>query len=111
MNEKLAEETFESICPDGKIDGVHMTKSFVSVCSYLSEDEDQLMSWKGGNKPSVHSKEGLIILAQKYVAGYMKSDFPAVPGTVPDELVSLVMHEAYGYSQAECDKIKKEHQD
>ena len=111
INKDLAKKAFECICPDGMIDGFCRTKSFVDVCSYLSEDQENLMSWKGRNKPSVYDEEGLKVLAKKYLAGYKKSDFPAVPGTVPDELVSLVMQEAYGYSEEDCEKIKKEHQD
>ena len=111
MNKDLAKRAFESICPDGKIDGISRTESFVNVCSYLSQDQESLMSWRGKNKPSVHDEEGLKLLAESYAAGYKKSDFPAVPGTVPDELVSLVMQEAYGYSAVDCEKIKKQHQD
>jgi hypothetical protein len=52
----------------------------------------------------------LEILAERYFSSYRKSDFPAAPGTFPDEMVSIVMQEAYGYSVEQCEKIKIEHQ-
>lgn len=83
--------------------------SFVAVCSFLRDNPGNL-SWRGKNKPSLDDSEGLELLAEKYFKGYRKSDFPASPGTIPDEMVSIVMQFAYGYSPADCERIKIEHQ-
>lgn len=81
---------------------------FVEICTFLSENPDA-MSWRG-TKPSINSSKGIVQLATKYFQGYRKSDFPVAPSTVPDEMVSVIMEEAYGYSSKECERIKIEHQ-
>ncbi|EAZ90596.1 SinI family restriction endonuclease [Crocosphaera chwakensis] len=83
--------------------------SFTEVCCFLS-DNPTFLSWRGKKKPSVLNDEGLNILAQKYFDGYRKSDFPAIPQTIPDEIVSVVMQVAYGYSEEQCNQIKLQHQ-
>jgi hypothetical protein len=86
-----------------------LVESFAQICSFLS-DNSECMSWKGKNIPSVYTESGLKTLAERYFSSYRKSDFPAMPSTVPDEMVSIVMQEAYGYTKAQCEKIKIEHQ-
>lgn len=90
-----------------------LVASFVEICRFLSEFPDE-MSWRISkskpNKPTVLNDIGLELLANRYFKGYRRSDFPADPSTVPDEMVSIIMKEAYGYSEKECDNIKKEHQ-
>ena len=83
--------------------------SFVEVCRFLSQNQSSL-SWRGKNKPSVFTQEGLNELAKSYFAGYRRSDLPAEPSTVPDEMVSVIMSEFYGYSDSDCQRIQIEHQ-
>lgn len=40
----------------------------------------------------------------------MKPVFPSEPRTTPDKLVSLILQQAYGYTAAQCEQIKLEHQ-
>lgn len=87
-----------------------LVESFAQVCNFLADNPDRI-SWRNKkNVPSVETQDGLEILAKRYFSAYNKSDFPAVPGTVPDEVVSIVMQEAYGYTQEQCEQIKIEHQ-
>jgi hypothetical protein len=86
-----------------------LTESFAQLCSFLADNPDRI-SWKGKNIPSINTEDGLKILAERYFSSYRKSDFPAIPGTVPDEMVSVVMQEAFGYSIEQCEQIKHEHQ-
>jgi SinI restriction endonuclease len=88
---------------------IGLVESFSQICNYLADNPESL-SWKGKLKPSVHTREGLDKLAERYFASYRKSDFPAKPGTVPDEMVSIVMQVAYGYTDEQSQKIKIEHQ-
>lgn len=87
--------------------------SFAEVCGFLSEFPSEL-SWKTKKdnpiKPDPNTDEGLNILASKYFESYRRSDFPAEPSTVPDEMVSVIMEQAYGYTAEECKRIKLEHQ-
>jgi hypothetical protein len=87
-----------------------LVESFFQVCNFLADNPDRI-SWRSKkNVPSVETQAGLEILAERYFSAYNKSDFPAVPGTVPDEMVSIVMQEAYGHTQEQCEQIKIEHQ-
>ncbi|MBD2188144.1 SinI family restriction endonuclease [Pseudanabaena mucicola] len=87
-----------------------LIESFSQVCNFLADNPDRI-SWRSKkNIPSVETQAGLKILAERYFSAYNKSDFPAVPRTVPDEMVSIVMQEAYGYSVEQCEQTKIDHQ-
>jgi uncharacterized protein CbrC (UPF0167 family) len=106
-----AQKIAEAICGDK--DEKNLVTSFVEVCTFLSEYPDEL-SWKTSKikpiKPNVESEEGVTILANRYFEGYRRSDFPAKPSTVPDDVVTVVMEHAYGYSKKDLESIKLEHQ-
>jgi len=111
FNKEQAVKIAESICKND--DERSLISSFVEVCSFLSEYPAEL-SWRTSKlspvKPDAKTEDGLKLLASRYFEAYRRSDFPVAPSTVPDEMVSLIMEKAYGYSPAECQKIKLEHQ-
>jgi len=84
-----------------------LDESFAQVCRYLSGDV--VRHSRKQNHVLILDPAGLDKLARKYIAGYRQSVFPNLPGTQPDELVSLVMQVAYGYSSKETERIKLEH--
>lgn len=87
-----------------------LVESFAQICSFLSDNPESL-SWRGnGVKPSVETEEGLQILCNRYFLSYKRSDFPSSSGTIPDEIVSIVMREAYGYTAENLEQIKIQHQ-
>ena len=87
-----------------------LTEAFVQVCNFLYDNPDRL-SWRvKSGPPSLQNPEGLEVLAQRYFAAYRRSDFPNMAGTIPDEMVSIVMEEVFGYSEEESTRIKSEHQ-
>ncbi len=86
-----------------------LVEAFVEICCFLHENPDRL-SWRGRTKPDVCTSDGTQQLADRYFKGYRRSDFPKEPTTVPDEVVSLVMRIAYGYSTTHSEQIKQEHQ-
>lgn len=111
FSKKKAQEIAEGVCSND--DERSLVSSFVEVCSFLSEYPDEL-SWRTSKnnpvKPAVESDSGISILANRYFDSYRRSDFPAEPSTVPDQMVSVIMENAYGYSPEECERIKLEHQ-
>lgn len=108
FNNVLARNVAAESCNNqGEEEG--LIEAFVQVCNFLYDNPDSL-SWRSNNKPSVETKEDLKILAEKYFSGYRKSDFPVAAGTIPDEIVSIVMMEAFGYSKEDTDRIKIDHQ-
>lgn len=108
FNIELARRTASAHC-NNSISENGLVESFSQICNFLADNQDRI-SWRGKNTPSVNSQNGLEILADRYFSSYRRSDFPAAPGTVPDEMVSIIMQEAYGYSQEQCAAIKIEHQ-
>lgn len=102
-------EELEKVVPDGKVNGVCLTYPFQEVCKFLEQNPESL-SWRGKNKPKLDDPEGVLKLAIKYVNGFRKSDFPSQAGTVPDDMVSIVMQAAYGYMEEQTEQIKTEHQ-
>jgi hypothetical protein len=107
FNENLAREVAEEIVVNE--DERLLITSFTEVCQFLANNQSSL-SWRGGNKPSIFEREGLTKLAERYFAGYRRNDLPAEPSTIPDEMVSVIMQQFYGYSEKDCQRIQIEHQ-
>lgn len=105
----IAEKELLQNLPDGTLDGVDVKSSFATICEFIADNPNSL-SWRGNNKPSPADNTGFALMAERYVRALKSSDFPAVPGTVPDDMVSIVMTYAYGYEAEECERIKLEHQ-
>lgn len=85
-----------------------LIESFVQVCSFLNDNPERLSDQS--KKASLQTEQGIHQLAKRYYRGYRKSDFPINAGTIPDAIVSLVMVEAFGYSEIDATRIKAEHQ-
>lgn len=86
-----------------------LQNSFKIILEYLITNPERL-SWRGKQRPDLHTEPGIISLCSKYFNAYRKSDYPALPTTIPDHMVSIVMHVAYGYSLDDCEQIKVTHQ-
>ncbi len=108
FNQNHARDIATRYCNNGATER-GLVASFVEICRFLSEHPERL-SWRGNTKPKVETQAGLDRLAKKYFSGYRRSDFPAKPGTIPDQMVSIVMQVAYGYSASDAENIKIEHQ-
>jgi len=110
FDENLARETAKQIVIKDSKDEKSLITSFVEVCRFLGENPKSLSWRKKNNKPSVFDPSGLAQLAKKYFKGYRKPDLPVQPSTIPDAMVSVIMREFYGYSDKDCHRIQKEHQ-
>lgn len=109
FNAKMATAVIKEILFEIGNVSVDLGSSFIEICKFLDSNPEAL-SWKKKACASIYEKEGLQNLAQKYVDGYFRSDFPATPGTVPDEMISIVLRIAYGYAASDTERIKVEHQ-
>jgi hypothetical protein len=107
LSENRLSEIVSDLSDDYTTDEV-LQNSFKIILIYLLENTDRL-SWRG-TPPDLQTESGIITLCTKYFNAYRKSDFPALPATVPDQMVSIVMHTAYGYSLTDCENIKLTHQ-
>lgn len=109
FNEVMARDVAMQYC-DNQGEEFGLVDAFVQVCSFLNDNQDYL-SWKSRAKITLtQPHQSLDILAIKYFSAYRRSDFPVIPGTIPDDMVSIVMMEAFGYSEKDSDRIKAEHQ-
>lgn len=80
-----------------------LVSSFATIIEFLNEFPDYL-SWRGNNRPNLER------LANKYISGYLHTDLPAEPGTIPDQMVSVIMNQFYEYEEAQLEFIKVSHQ-
>lgn len=103
------EEHINKAAQDNNVTDKSEIERFTKVCAFLSLN-DNLLSWRGKNKPSPDSEEGISRLAEKFFAARNKKDWPSEPKTVPDEAVSIVMQVVYDYTTDETQRIKVEHQ-
>lgn len=85
-------------------------EAFIKIIEFLKQNPQQL-SWRGKDLPLVTHEYGVIKLAEKHFKALNKLDFPAPPTTVPDEIVSVVLQNAHGYSDEQAKSIKKFHQE
>lgn len=109
FNIELARDIAVNYCDDqGEEKG--LIEAFAQVCAFISDNPDRL-SWRSRTTvPSVQTSSGLDLLADRYYQAYRRSDFPMMARTVPDEMVSIVMMEAFGYAKEDTNRIKVEHQ-
>ena len=87
-----------------------LVEAFVQICRFLSNNPDRLSLKSQSDTTVLQTPEGCATLAQRYFSAYRRSDFPVRPGTIPDDMVSLIMMEAFDYSQKDSERIKLEHQ-
>jgi len=89
-----------------------LPEAFAGICAYISIDPISRISWRGGQNqiPSVFERDGLKILAGKYFEAFRRLEFVRKAGTVPDEMVTLILQEVYGYSVEEAERVKIDHQ-
>lgn len=107
LSDNRVSEIISDLSADYTADEI-LQSSFKIILRYLLENTDRL-SWRG-EPPDLRTESGIVTLCTKYFNAYRKSDFPALPSTVPDQMVSIVMHAAYGYSLNDCENIKLTHQ-
>lgn len=88
-------------------DEYHLEKAFIEICRFLNDNTDRI-SIKGIT--NLTDENVVQKLAEKFFNGYRRSDFPNEPSTIPDDMVSIVMQYAYGYSVEDSQRIKIEHQ-
>lgn len=81
--------------------------SFVSIFEFLMEYPDRL---SGRGSPDLGTPAGVLKLFERYRTAYMKAIYPSDSSTKPDELVSLILQQVHGYTAAQCEQIKREHQ-
>lgn len=96
------------LCPSGQVDGRDIIEPFAELCIYLQR-YPQKLSWRGKNRPSLMDREGVARIAERYFKEISARIFPVEPRTVPDEMVSVILRSAYGYSVAETERIKTTH--
>ena len=68
--------------------------AFAQIIKFLQHFPEEL-SWRGKNKPDPSTSDGVRALAEKYYQGYTCSHFPKISKLIPDDVVSMIMEEAY----------------
>lgn len=80
--------------------------SFLDVMNFLSEN-----TAKGSSvKAEFGSSEYFLKAARRYFKGRYRAELPTAPKTVPDEMVSYIMHVAFKYPVGDLPKLSVAHQ-
>lgn len=79
-----------------------LRNAFISVIKYLNQFPENLSARSKKSKINVSEKDGINQLAFSYFNAFYSP-------TVPDEMVSLIMREVFGYTKEQTDEIKKTH--
>jgi len=107
INEQI-NHAFELIPGQGIINGADTKLFFLNILHFLQEFPEEL-SWRGKNKPDPLTPEGIRKLAEKYYQGYTCSHFPKISKLIPDDVVSMIMEEAYDISTIDRQANKEIH--
>lgn len=106
-DEHLLNNAFQDIPNHGIVEGVDIKDSFVFIIRFLQEFPEELSG--RGKKPDPSTPEGIRKLAQKYYKGYTRSHFPKISKLIPDDVVSMIMEEAYDISTIDRQANKEIH--
>ncbi len=92
-------------------DEISLAESFVLLAEFLYL-QPATMSNQGKKFQNLDltKKNDLEVVAEKFYSSYRRSNYPAMPKTVPDEVVSVIMELVFGHSKTVLPRIKKEHQ-
>jgi len=104
----LITQTFEELPERGVIDGKDTKLFLFNILRFLQEFPEEL-SWRGKNKPDPSTPDGMRALAEKYYQGYTCSHFPKISKLIPDDVVSMIMEEAYDISTIDRQANKEIH--
>ncbi len=81
-------------------------QSFVGVIDFLADNNTSIASVKEEfGMPAFLAKA-----ASRYFKGRAPCSFPAMPGTVPDPMVSVVMQRAFGHAEHALPELARTHQ-
>ncbi|MGN0738569.1 MAG: SinI family restriction endonuclease [Treponema sp.] len=86
-----------------------LRNAFISVIKYLNQYPENLSVRSKKNSVNVSEKNGIRLLADLYFNAFYSPTIPKLPQTVPDEMVSLIMRNVFGYTKEQADEIKKTH--
>jgi len=99
---------FQELSKGNLVDANATHIAFSQIIKFLQHFPEEL-SWRGKNKPDPLTPEGIRKLAEKYYQGYTCSHFPKISKLIPDDVVSMIMEEAYDISTIDRQANKEIH--
>lgn len=99
--EAVARKAMKSVQPA-------LAEKYMKVIRFLALDPSCASKAKGKNAPTVGSAEYIIGQAAGFAAG-RNPKAPEKPATVPDEMVSYILHHYFEVPEDQLDRIKNEH--
>jgi hypothetical protein len=99
---------FAELPSKGVVEGFVTSKPFQIIVNFLKQFPEEL-SWRKKHKPSLNTQEGVVALANQFYKGYTQSHFPKLSKLIPDDVVSLIMEEAFDINFDQREKNKKLH--
>jgi hypothetical protein len=86
-----------------------LENQFITIVRFLFEFPEYAAKLKGKNSPDIGATEYIIKLAKIFADGRLPQT-PRPPHTIPDELVSIILHQYFDLPESQLEQIKQEHQ-
>ena len=85
-----------------------LVEKYASLVKFLSNFPEAASAMRGSSAPAIGSKSYL----ERQAAAFASSRAPRAPqapATVPDEMVSVILHEYFGIAASDLEQAKREH--
>lgn len=86
----------------------NLSSDFVTIYEFLKYSPDTGCTFRGKEAPEIGSGEYFSKLADKFIAS-REPKGPKAPETVPDEMVSFILHHYFDIEETKLEQIKVEH--
>ena len=85
-----------------------LVKKYASLVKFLSKFPTAASAMHGSSAPAIGSKNYLERQAAAF-ASSREPRAPKAPATVPDEMVSVILHEYFGIAASDLEQAKRQH--
>lgn len=86
----------------------NLTDKYTTIIRFLTHEPNAASKMRGRNAPEVGSERYIQAQAITFAMSRVPRP-PEPPSTIPDELVSFILHQFFGLPEADLDRVKQEH--
>lgn len=111
MSELLFGRDFSAVAERAiRLQDPSLVKQFVAIVGAINHHPELAPKYKRRNASDIDPEVYVLDRAEKYAKTRIRSADPTRPTTIPDEMVSLILHEFYKVPEPDLARIKETHQ-
>ena len=99
--EEVARSAMQAVAPS-------LVEKYASLIKFLSSFPEAASGMRGASAPIIGSKLYIERQATAFATS-REPRAPQAPATIPDEMVSVILHEYFGIKASDLDRAKREH--